>query len=295
LIQGETGTGKELLARAVHDLSRRRKSPFVPVNCAALPDTLLESELFGYKAGAFTDAKRDKSGLFFAAKGGTLFLDEIGEVSPAFQVRLLRVLQDQVFRPLGATRDEKTDVRIIAATNKNLQDMVNSGSFRQDLFYRINVVCLDLPSLRERREDIPLLVDHFVHKNNLLREKKITGFSQETLAILMSYDFPGNIRELENAVEHAFVLCREGQITPHCLPDAIIGPMHPVAVPLTVETSIKAVETKAIHEALKRNHYNRLAAARDLGMHKSTFFRKIKVLGIDLPDMDGRSRSKAKS
>jgi len=290
LIQGETGTGKELLARAIHDLSPRRKNPFIALNCAALPDTLLESELFGYKAGAFTDAKKDKSGLFYAAKGGSLFLDEIGEISPAFQVRLLRVLQDQIFRPLAAIRDEKTDARIIAATNKNLHELVIAGSFREDLYYRINVVCLHLPPLRERKEDIPLLIDHFIRKNNLLREKKITGFSREALAILMSYDFPGNIRELENAVEHAFVLCREGQITPHCLPDTIIGSMHPAVTPLTVEGTIKAMETRAIRDALERNHYNRLAAARDLGMHKSTLFRKMKILGMDLPQKDGRSK-----
>ena len=291
LIQGETGTGKELLARAIHDLSPRREKPFVPINCAALPDTLLESELFGYKAGAFTDAKKDKAGLFSVARGGSIFFDEIGEISPAFQVRLLRVLQDQVYHPLGSTRDEKTDVRIIAATNKNLQELVNAGSFREDLYYRINVVCLSLPPLRERREDIPLLVDHFIRKNNLLREKKITGFSEEALAILMSYDFPGNIRELENAVEHAFVLCREGRITPHCLPDTMIGAIHSETKQLTVNGAIKTMESKAIREALERNHYNRLAAARDLGMHKSTLFRKIKILGINLPTRDGRSKS----
>ena len=172
LIQGETGTGKELLARAIHDLSPRQEKPFVPINCAALPDTLLESELFGYKAGAFTDAKKNKAGLFSVARGGSIFFDEIGEISPAFQFRLLRVLQDQVYHPLGSIKDEKTDVRIIAATNKNLQELVNAGSFREDLYYRINVVCLFLPPLRERREDIPLLVDHFIRKNNLLREKK---------------------------------------------------------------------------------------------------------------------------
>ncbi len=292
LIEGETGTGKELLARAIHDLSLRRKNRFVPINCAALPDTLLESELFGYKAGAFTDAKKDKTGLFLAAKGGSIFLDEIGEISPAFQVRLLRVLQDQVFRPLGAIKDEKTDMRIIAATNKNLQDLVNNGSFREDLFYRINVVCLSLPPLRERKEDIPLLIEHFIRKNNLLREKKINGFSQEALAILMSYDFPGNIRELENIVEHAFVLCREGQITPHCLPEKIVGLTRILETSLSVDGTIKAMEAKAIREALEHNHNNRLAAARELGMHKSTFFRKIKKLGIDLPKKNGRSKLK---
>ncbi|MBP7342287.1 MAG: sigma 54-interacting transcriptional regulator [Syntrophaceae bacterium] len=289
LILGETGTGKELLARAIHDLSPRRTHPFVAVNCAALPDTLLESELFGYKKGAFTDAKRDKAGLFAVAKGGSLFLDEIGEISPAFQVRLLRVLQDQVFHPLGATRDEKTDVRIIAATNKNLHDLVVAGSFREDLYYRINVVSLFLPPLRERREDIPLLADHFIRKNNLLRQKNLTGLTPEALALLLAYDFPGNIRELENAVEHAFVLCREGSITPHCLPEAMLESFGAPKTPMVPAQAAKAMEARAILEALERNRGNRLAAARELGMHKSTFFRKIKSLGILLPPKDGRS------
>jgi len=292
VIQGETGTGKELLARAIHDLSPRRKNPFVAVNCAALPDTLLESELFGYKAGAFTDAKRDKEGLFAVARNGSLFLDEIGEISPAFQVRLLRVIQEQVFRPLGSTRDEKTDVRIIAATNKNLPELVAGGLFREDLYYRINVVCLYLPPLRERREDIPLLVDHFIGKNNLLRQKKISGLTPEGLAILMAYDFPGNIRELENAIEHAFVLCREGLITPHCLPETMLKtPGAANKTSLGMEGAVKTMETRAILEALARNRNNRLAAARELGMHKSTFFRKIKSLGIELPPRNGRSQS----
>ncbi len=290
LIWGETGTGKELLARAIHHLSPRRKNPFVAVNCAALPDTLLESELFGYKAGAFTDAKRDKAGIFAVARGGSLFLDEIGEISPAFQVRLLRVLQDQVFHPLGATRDEKTDVRIIAATNKNLQERVGDGAFREDLYYRINVVSLYLPPLRERREDIPLLVDHFVRKKNLLRGKKISGLEPEALAVLMAYHFPGNIRELENAIEHAFVLCREGRITAHCLPDSMLGSFGGATTPLAPTGAVRAMETRAILEALTRNGGNRVAAARDLGMHKSTFFRKVKNLGIELPSRDGRSR-----
>jgi len=179
---------------------------------------------------------------------------------------------------------------VIAATNKKLQELVNAGSFREGLYYRINVVCLYLPPLRERREDIPLLIEHFLRKNNLLREKKITGFSREALAILMSYDFPGNIRELENAIEHSFVLCREGQITPHCLPDMIMGAMHSAVMPLTVDGAIKTMEARMIREALERNHYSRLAAARDLGMHKSTLFRKIKNLGISLPARDGRSK-----
>jgi len=290
LIQGETGTGKELLARAIHDLSPRRGEPFMAINCAALPDTLLESELFGYKAGAFTDAKRDKAGLFAAARKGSLFFDEIGDISPAFQVRLLRVLQEHVFRPLGATRDEKTDVRIIAATNKNLSELVSAGSFREDLYYRINVVCLYVPQLRERREDIVLLADHFIRKNNARRGGKISGLSRESLAILMAYDFPGNIRELENAIEHAFVLCREGQITPHCLPEAMLGRLGASPSPLSVGGALRTMEAKAILDALGRNRNNRLAAARELGMHKSTLFRKIKTLGIELPPSDGRSK-----
>jgi PAS domain S-box-containing protein len=290
LIQGKTGTGKELLARAIHDLSPRSKEPFMAINCAALPDTLLESELFGYKAGAFTDAKRDKAGLFAAARKGSLFFDEIGDISPAFQVRLLRVLQEQVFRPLGATRDEKTDVRIIAATNKNLSERVSAGLFREDLYYRINVVCLYVPPLRERREDIVLLADHFIRKNNARRGGKISGLSRESLSILMAYDFPGNIRELENAIEHAFVLCREGQITPHCLPEAMLGRLGASPAPITVGGALRTMEAKAILDALGRNRNNRLAAARELGMHKSTLFRKIKTLGIKLPPTDGRSR-----
>jgi len=290
LIQGETGTGKELLARAIHDLSPRSKEPFMAINCAALPDTLLESELFGYKAGAFTDAKKDKAGLFAAARKGSLFFDEIGDISPAFQVRLLRVLQEHVFRPLGATRDEKTDVRIIAATNKNLSERVSAGSFREDLYYRINVVCLYVPPLRERREDIVLLADHFIRKNNVRRGGKISGLSRESLSILMAYDFPGNIRELENAIEHAFVLCREGQITPHCLPEVMLGRLGASPAQLTVGGALRTMEAKAILDALGRNRNNRLAAARELGMHKSTLFRKIKTLGIKLPPTDGRSR-----
>jgi len=211
LIQGETGTGKELLARALHEQSLRCKKPFIAINCGALPDTLLESELFGYKAGAFTNATKDKPGHFALAQGGTILLDEIGDVSSAFQVRLLRVLQERSFLPLGGTQPVKADVRVIAASNKNLDDLVKKGVFRQDLYYRINVVRIDLPPLRKRKEDIPLLAEHFTNRLNLLRSKEITGFSREALSFLMSYAYPGNIRELENIIEHAFVLCPEGQ------------------------------------------------------------------------------------
>ncbi|MDY6989952.1 MAG: sigma 54-interacting transcriptional regulator [Thermodesulfobacteriota bacterium] len=293
LIQGETGTGKELMARAIHALSSRRDKPFKAIDCGALPDTLLESELFGYKAGAFTNATRNKPGRFALAQGGTLFLDEIGNVSPAFQVRLLRVLQERTFQPLGATKAVKVDVRVIAAANKDLAEMVQTGAFRRDLFYRINVVRLDLPPLRERKEDIPLLVDHFIARLNRLRGKAVAGMSQQTLTLLMSHDYPGNIRELENIIEHAFVMCPNGRLEPHCLPDGLISAVPHPSAHGTLDGAIRSIETQVILDALKRNHYNRLACARELGMHKSTLFRKIKQLGLALPKTDGRTGGKA--
>jgi PAS domain S-box-containing protein len=293
LIQGETGTGKELLARAIHDLSHRREKPFVAINCGAFPDTLLESELFGYKAGAFTNATRDKPGHFALAEGGTILLDEIGDLSAAFQIRLLRVLQDRTFQPLGGTQPVKADVRIIASSNKELSELVKSGNFRQDLFYRVNVVRLDSPPLRSRKEDVPILVKHFITRLNRLRGKAVTGISHEALTLLISHDYPGNIRELENIIEHAFVLCPEGQIEPHCLPDNIraLLPAGPTTQ-VKIDTALQSVESQVILDALKRNKYNRLKAARELGIHKSTLFRKIKILGIDLPKIDGRSDRK---
>ncbi|MDX9787670.1 MAG: sigma 54-interacting transcriptional regulator [Desulfobacterales bacterium] len=289
LIEGETGTGKELMARAIHDLSRRKDKPFVAVNCGALPDSLLESELFGYKAGAFTHALKDKPGLFSQAEGGTLLLDEIGDVSPAFQVRLLRVLEAREYQPLGAVTPVKTNVRILAATNKNLEKMVAEGTFRQDLFYRIHVVRLLLPPLRERKEDIPLLVERFIARFNRIRGRTVTGVSPEVMAILMAYHYPGNIRELENMIEHAFVLCPDGLLTPKHLPSGLMG--SPIA-PLDTDSRediLKTAEKQMMMAALERNHFNRLAAARELGMHKSTFFRKVKRLGILLPRVDGRT------
>ena len=289
LIQGETGTGKELLARALHEQSPRCKKPFIAINCGALPDTLLESELFGYKAGAFTNATKDKPGHFALAQGGTILLDEIGDVSSAFQVRLLRVLQEHSFLPLGGTQPVKADVRVIAASNKNLDDLVKKGVFRQDLYYRINVVRIDLPPLRKRKEDIPLLTEHFTNRLNLLRSKEITGFSREVLSFLMSYAYPGNIRELENIIEHAFVLCPEGQINPDALPDFLLQATPTPGAGDTINSTMKSVEAQVILDALKRNKYNRLATARELGMHKSTLFRKIKALGIYLPKINGRT------
>ena len=291
LIEGESGTGKELVARALHSLSPRSRGPFVAVNCGALPDTLLESELFGYKAGAFTDARQDKAGRFALAKGGTFFLDEIGDVSPALQVRLLRVLQERVYEPLGATASVEADVRIVVATNRDLKELVRRGEFRQDLYYRINVIQLTLPPLRERKEDIPLLADHFVARFNRLQDKDVVGLSDEALEALMAHDFPGNIRELENIIEHAFVLCRGGVIEPRHLPEGIC----PAAVyrdghsDARQEGTLKEVERSLIVDALRRTGGNRTAAARRLGIHKSTLFRKVKSLRIDLPDRDGRS------
>jgi PAS domain S-box-containing protein len=283
LIQGETGTGKELLARAIHDLSPRRKMPFIAVNCGAFPDTLLESELFGYKKGAFTNATKDKPGYFATAEGGTILLDEIGDLSAAFQVRLLRVLQDRTYQPLGATESARANVRMIAATNKRLSDLVEKSVFRQDLFYRINVIRLDLPPLRERKEDIPMLVKHFIGRLNRLRGKAVSGISQEALSLLMFHDYPGNIRELENIIEHAFVLCPEGRIEVRCLPEHLRTSIPRPLAPRRMDTALQSAEARAIMEALEHNQFNRLSAARELGIHKSTLFRKLKALGLRPP------------
>jgi PAS domain S-box-containing protein len=293
LIQGETGTGKELLARAVHERSPRSDGPFVAVNCGALPDSLLESELFGYKAGAFTGAQKDKPGRFALAAGGTLFLDEIGEVSPALQVRLLRVIQEKTYESLGATASETADVRFIAASNRDLARRVKEGAFRQDLFYRINVLRIEPPPLRRRREDIPLLIGHFLSRFKQAGKTAVREVSPEAMAILMAHDFPGNIRELENTLEHAIVLCDGDRIEPAHLP-------RELAVRTGSETSphhryaADAVEAQTIAAALRRHHGNRTAAARELGIHKSTLYRKISAYGIPLPEADGRSRPVAR-
>jgi len=281
LIEGESGTGKELFARAIHNLSPRKKQPFIAVNCSALPDNLLESELFGYKAGAFTDAKKDKQGRFRMAENGTLFLDEIGDITPAMQAKLLRVLQEKTYEPLGATESIKHNVRIIAATNKDLKELVRQGRFREDLFYRIHVFKISLPPLRERMEDIPLLVEHFINYFNVLQKKNIAGISDEAMSVLMTYAYPGNVRELANLIERAFILCKSGLIEKAHLPESLFS-----GAAGSVENrppSLKEMESACLINALRQNNWNRLKTAQQLGMHKSTLYRKIKSLGLSLP------------
>jgi PAS domain S-box-containing protein len=279
LIEGATGTGKELFATAIHKHSNKRDGPFVAVNCGALPDTLIESELFGYKQGAFTDAKKDKPGRFALAENGTIFLDEIGDISPSIQVRLLRVLEDRAYEPLGSTKSVKTNARVIAATHRNLKELVAKGLFREDLFFRINVIKLALPLLAKRKEDIPLLVDHFIQHFNLLKGKDIIGLSQRAMASVMLYDWPGNVRELENAIERAFVISKGKVLRLTDLPESIHPPNETFQIPTGL--TLKEIEKHAIHQALVRNNGKKMATARELGIDKNTLRRKIKRLGID--------------
>jgi len=297
LLEGESGTGKELFAKAIHSLSYRKEGPMITVNCSALPDTLLESELFGYKAGAFTDAKKDKPGRFAQAKNGTLFLDEIGDISPMLQMRLLRVLQDKVYEPLGATKSEQANVRIVAATNKNLERMVKKGLFRDDLYYRINVVKLVLPPLRNRKEDIPLLTEKFVNKYSKLSGKEIHGLAPEAMSTLMAYDFPGNVRELENIIEYATVVCKNSLIRIKNLPENLLRAQDSKNNTITKEISekvfsIETMEKGIILETLRKNNWNRKATAAQMGIHPSTLWRKIKRLNLKIPKQDGRSKNK---
>ncbi len=273
LIDGATGTGKELFARAIHNNSLKKDGPFVAVNCGAMPDTLIESELFGYKAGAFTDAKTDKAGRFDLAQNGTIFMDEIGDISPALQVRLLRVLQEKTYEPLGATKTMKTNARIIVATHRNLEQLVKENRFREDLFYRINVIKISLPPLAERKEDIPILVDHFVEHFNCITGKHIIGLTPEALGAFMMHDWPGNVREIENAIEHAFVLCREDLIGREHLPDRFQPESSAILAP--TEMTLDDIERTAILQALKRNHGKRMATARELNIDKNTLRRKM--------------------
>ncbi len=277
LILGESGTGKELVASALFHASSRNGQPFVVVNCGALPDTLLESELFGYKAGAFTDARKDKLGRFAAAEGGTIFLDEIGDIPQSLQVKLLRVLQHKVYEPLGSNTPVKADVRIIAATNKDLLELVKQGSFRDDLYYRLNVVNILLPPLRERLEDIPLLVDHFVEKFRAEKQKDIVGVSDDVIALFMRYNFPGNIRELENIIEYGFILCPGGFIQLQHLPDTFIvhGKQDDGHLPAMEGLTLEEIEKRVIEVTLGRNKWKKMKTCRELGISKDTLRRKI--------------------
>ena len=278
LIHGESGTGKELMARAIHDLSARARKPLVTLNCGALPDTLLEAELFGHKAGAFTDAKRDRKGRIAAAEGGTLFLDEVGDISPALQVRLLRIIQERTYEPLGSSDSVKANVRFLAATHRDLRTEVREGRFREDLFYRLNVMQIAIPPLRERKEDIPALARRFLDRQTTLHGKQIQGFSPEAMDRLMRHSWPGNIRELENAVEHAFVLCRQELIRATDLPIGIQGePSGALDEAGTLMgKDLRSRELAAIQAALEHHAGNRTAAAQELGIHPTTLWRKLR-------------------
>ncbi len=285
LIEGPTGSGKELFAKAIHNLSRRARRKYVAVNCGALPDTLLESELFGYKKGAFTDASRDKPGRFALAEGGTLFLDEIGDISTALQVKLLRVLQEREYEPLGATSTVKANVRVITATNRPLAELVARGTFREDLYYRLNVLKIVLPPLAHRREDIPLLVDHFLHKFSAQQGKQVEGISEEALGVLMGGNFPGNVRQLQNVIEHAVVLCRGEQIEIECLPGELVQETtaRNGGEPKSAGGPLPEAEAAAILQTLRQHAGHRAQTAAALGIDKTTLWRKMKKYGIAYP------------
>jgi len=280
LITGESGTGKELLAKAIHSHGSARRRPFVAVNCAAIPETLLESELFGYRKGAFTDAVRDKPGRIAQAEGGTLFLDEVGDLSRTLQVKLLRFLQERIYEPLGSTTARKANVRVIAATHRNLSAMVEEGVFRRDLYFRLNVMEIPLPPLRERSEDIPLLTQHFIRRFREVTGKPIDGISPRALAALMRYDFPGNIRELENLIERAFILCEGAEIDTDCLPSNLWPQESEYSGRSEAPAGhLNLLNRRAIEAVLGRHNGNRTRAARELGIHRTTLIRRLKKYG----------------
>ena len=291
LIGGESGTGKELIARAIHRISPRAQEPFIAVNCGAIPDNLLESELFGHRKGAFTDASRDRKGLFEEASGGTLFLDEIGELPLGLQVKLLRVLQEGEIRRLGDSQDIKVDVRVVAATARDLAAEVARGAFREDLYYRLNVFALHLPPLRERREDIPLLVEHFLVRMNARMGLAVAGASTEAMRQLMNHDWPGNVRELENCIERAIVLCEGSQIEVDSLPERIRRTRPPEAmVPasgiedddLSIKRASRRSEEVLIRRALHKTHGNRTKASELLEISHRALLYKIKEYAINV-------------
>ncbi len=287
LISGESGTGKELVARAIHDESPRAASSFVPVNCGAIPEALLESELFGHKKGAFTDATEDKGGLFAEASGGTLFLDEIGELPFNLQVKLLRVLQEEEVRRVGDVKATKIDVRIVAATVRDLAEEAKEGRFREDLFYRLNVLPIELPPLRERAEDIPALVELFMRKNADRLGTHVTGVVPEVMRVLLAYPWPGNVRELENTVERAMVLAETDVIDVASLPEKIVGASDPIQKAfgggdLSIKRTTRLIEAELIRRALVETGGNRTNASKLLEISHRALLYKIKEYGIDL-------------
>jgi two-component system, NtrC family, response regulator AtoC len=296
LVEGESGTGKELIARAIHANSLRRERSFVPVNCAALPDTLLESELFGHEKGAFTGAIGLKKGLFEAAHEGTIFLDEIGDVGAALQVKLLRVIQEQEVRRVGGTASTKVDARIIAATNRDLSQLVREGKFREDLFYRLNVVRIVMPPLRERREDIPMLAHHFLQKVSSENGPVIRGFIPDTMAILQRYHWPGNVRELENVIERAASLTHGPLLHPDDLPDSVRQAPSNSLEPLELPghdgelISLEELEKRYLMRVLKESGHNKVRAAKILGIDRRTLYRMAERFGLDVGD-DGHGSS----
>jgi DNA-binding NtrC family response regulator len=292
LMGGESGTGKSLLARAIHYRSPRRDKPFIEVSCGALPETLLESELFGHVKGSFTGAIADKQGRFMAADGGTLFLDEINSASPAMQVKLLRILQERSFEPVGSTETKTVDVRVILATNADLSQLVTEGKFRQDLYYRINVVAIGMPGLKDRIGDIPLLANHFLKQFRKETGREILGFTDAAIAALQRYNWPGNVRELENAVERAVVLCRRPQIDAEDLPETVQYFVDkPTAAhssaraydkPMPLELALEFPERQIIEAALKRNDWNRQLTAAELDINRTTLYKKMRKYRLDI-------------
>jgi PAS domain S-box-containing protein len=281
LIMGETGTGKELVARAIHHNSPRKDKPFIKVDCASLPETLLESELFGYRKGAFTDAKTDKPGKFELADSGTIFLDEIGNIPLSIQAKLLRVLEEHAFEPLGGVKTVKIDVRVVAATNRDLKQAIEQEMFREDLYYRLNVMPISIPPLRDRPEDVPLLIEHFLNLFGKKFNKTITKLSQDAMDLLLDYPWPGNVRQLEHAIEHAFIHCTGRTIQIRHLPDDIIQKSS-ILVDRILKTKdpIDEIEKEVILEALKRNHWNREKTAKTLKISRITLWRKMRKYSI---------------
>lgn len=276
MIRGESGTGKELIARAIHANSKRKYGPLIALSCGALPDSLLESELFGYEKGAFTGANYSRKGRIEMAAGGTLFLDEIGDISPKTQVDLLRVLQERVIYRLGSTKPVNVDIRVISATHRNLEEAIREGTFREDLYYRLNVVTIDVPPLRDRKEDIPLLANHFLHKFALANSKKVEAISGEAMEILIRYNWPGNIRELENVIERAVVICKNNEIVTDDLSEVIKKSANDT-IPRTLDESEKQHITRILNE----NNWNIKKSAEDLGIDRVTLYNKIKKYDIE--------------